>query len=289
MGARVSFFGIFVLFIGGVVILGVILAMILILRGKRKAVRVPSCGACGYAVAGLDALRCPECGADLREVGIATPGNTSSPFLRVFAYGTIWTIVMIGIAIGVSIGCRLAFPFHVRSTNVVQLTPSQTNDFLLAQVTYDGLRPMAGAGANRGYDTALIQIQDATRGLMPGFEVDLVASPLRGRRVGMPNWGSFDGPGLKPWVDAEMTAVPPERRGVYAATLQTQITNFLKTGGTATTGGVFRGVSTSSTQNVLPNNAQRYGSVGCIVVWLIGLAWLVRRVVRGPADAKPAA
>ncbi|MCX5659841.1 MAG: hypothetical protein NTW19_08985 [Planctomycetota bacterium] len=31
-----------------------------------------ACGKCGYLVRGITALNCPECGADLREVGIAT-------------------------------------------------------------------------------------------------------------------------------------------------------------------------------------------------------------------------
>ena len=35
---------------------------------------VPSCRACGYAVKGLPSFTCPECGSDLREVGIDTPG-----------------------------------------------------------------------------------------------------------------------------------------------------------------------------------------------------------------------
>ena len=34
----------------------------------------PSCRACGYAVRGLPSFTCPECGRDLREVGIDTPG-----------------------------------------------------------------------------------------------------------------------------------------------------------------------------------------------------------------------
>jgi hypothetical protein len=37
-------------------------------------VTVPSCRACGYAVKGLPSFTCPECGSDLREVGIDTPG-----------------------------------------------------------------------------------------------------------------------------------------------------------------------------------------------------------------------
>src|SRR5690606_21037158 len=39
----------------------------------RGARREPACGGCGYAVRGLSELRCPECGADLREAGILTP------------------------------------------------------------------------------------------------------------------------------------------------------------------------------------------------------------------------
>lgn len=37
---------------------------------QRK--RMPSCGNCGYPAKGISTLNCPECGADLREVGIVT-------------------------------------------------------------------------------------------------------------------------------------------------------------------------------------------------------------------------
>src|SRR5262245_27162203 len=42
-----------------------------------RAARVtePSCGSCGYCVRGLEGMICPECGSDLREVGILTPGE----------------------------------------------------------------------------------------------------------------------------------------------------------------------------------------------------------------------
>ena len=45
-------------------------------RGTLAQARVtdPSCGSCGYCVRGLERLTCPECGGDLREVGIVTPG-----------------------------------------------------------------------------------------------------------------------------------------------------------------------------------------------------------------------
>jgi hypothetical protein len=39
------------------------------------------CGACGYQVRGIGSLNCPECGADLREVGITTRETGGSLWL----------------------------------------------------------------------------------------------------------------------------------------------------------------------------------------------------------------
>jgi hypothetical protein len=41
----------------------------------------PVCGHCGYCVRGISALTCPECGSDLREVGILAP-NMRVPMSR---------------------------------------------------------------------------------------------------------------------------------------------------------------------------------------------------------------
>ena len=70
---RLSFFGI-VFFLVAAIAVGAVFVCFVLLR--RSKVRSPSCGACGYDVAGLDGLRCPECGADLRTVGIITPDMT---------------------------------------------------------------------------------------------------------------------------------------------------------------------------------------------------------------------
>lgn len=48
----------------------VVLAIRLFSGRKRAAGGPMSCGACGYQVQGLQSMSCPECGADLREVGI---------------------------------------------------------------------------------------------------------------------------------------------------------------------------------------------------------------------------
>jgi len=60
-----------VLIIGGV-IFGIVYG-----AGGSKGGGDMSCGGCGYAVRGLEGLNCPECGADLRQVGINRGQNTS--------------------------------------------------------------------------------------------------------------------------------------------------------------------------------------------------------------------
>jgi hypothetical protein len=42
-------------------------------RPTRSGAGEPSCGACGYSATGLESFTCPECGNDLRRVGILTP------------------------------------------------------------------------------------------------------------------------------------------------------------------------------------------------------------------------
>lgn len=56
-------------------------AIILILSARRGRVRLtaPICGACGYNVSGLANMTCPECGNDLRRVGILTPSTPGRP------------------------------------------------------------------------------------------------------------------------------------------------------------------------------------------------------------------
>ena len=70
---------------------GVVVGVALVLLRHRRPVRQePSCGKCGYVVTGLPSFTCPECGSDLREVGIliAESRRPLSPLVK----GIIWTI-----------------------------------------------------------------------------------------------------------------------------------------------------------------------------------------------------
>jgi len=61
------------------VVVGLIYGIILWVRGGRsRGDGQMACGGCGYAVRGLESLNCPECGADLRKVGINRGTSGSS-------------------------------------------------------------------------------------------------------------------------------------------------------------------------------------------------------------------
>jgi hypothetical protein len=79
-------------------ILGLI--VVYLATGKGKRVTEPSCGNCGYATRGISTLNCPECGADLKEVGIVMPGDGRSALLAGCMMPLLVTIVIFLLAVG---------------------------------------------------------------------------------------------------------------------------------------------------------------------------------------------
>lgn len=86
--------------VGGLLLLVLIGAgLIAFVLARRAARRVdsshgPSCARCGYAVRGLPSFTCPECGSDLREVGIHAPGVNPRPDSVVRKVG-VWSIMIL--------------------------------------------------------------------------------------------------------------------------------------------------------------------------------------------------
>jgi len=94
---------------GVLIVLGIIAAGAvawLIARAIRATGQNPeadihngTCGRCGYSVAGLTGLSCPECGSDLRTVGIAPPtagrSRTTAMTLFVFVVGGICLFLLL--------------------------------------------------------------------------------------------------------------------------------------------------------------------------------------------------
>lgn len=63
-------------------------------RRRRPLVERPSCGSCKYPVEGLPTFICPECGSDLRHVGIVTPQTMQREMPRAMI-GVLWTIALL--------------------------------------------------------------------------------------------------------------------------------------------------------------------------------------------------
>ncbi|MCC6679572.1 MAG: hypothetical protein IT445_01605 [Phycisphaeraceae bacterium] len=90
----VSILGLLLLLIVLALPVALVIVVVKLLRSRPADPRDGGrCGQCGYSVRGIAALQCPECGADLREVGIVTPGS-SRPRGAFLGVSVLWLIVM---------------------------------------------------------------------------------------------------------------------------------------------------------------------------------------------------
>jgi class 3 adenylate cyclase len=88
--------------------------LVLFLRRRRGATQ-PTCGHCGYDVQGLPTFICPECGSDLRRVGIRSDSAGAHPLLLFpMAVGSswkrilVWTVVYIALFL---VACYVSINF----------------------------------------------------------------------------------------------------------------------------------------------------------------------------------
>lgn len=149
------------LFLGGLVVL----IVVLLRSGPTGA---PGCGACGYAVAGLETLRCPECGADLREVGIAAKRTRGlSPGSVTLVLCVLYTIL-------------LPVPLLMVVGAIGRSVPRQyVNNYTLTLTPIDTERPevelvWAGSGTTaNSYDQVLISFRDEADRVVNRFALAL--------------------------------------------------------------------------------------------------------------------
>jgi predicted RNA-binding Zn-ribbon protein involved in translation (DUF1610 family) len=71
---------------------------------RKRASADPVCGKCGYQVRGLTTFTCPECGSDLREVGILSAAKPRKTAADSRLRGKIIAIVGVWICIGTVLG-----------------------------------------------------------------------------------------------------------------------------------------------------------------------------------------
>mgnify|MGYP005845222723 CR=1 FL=1 len=114
--AATSFVGLGALLILGLSLASIITGVVLLVMHYRRpgGGEGNQCGRCGYPVRGVSTLNCPECGADLREVGIAS----------IRRGGVVLPWVLIGVGLLVSTTCICGGLFGVRSVSHTVVMPA---------------------------------------------------------------------------------------------------------------------------------------------------------------------
>jgi len=143
------------------------LTVIAIQASRRRKLTGPVCGHCGYSVTGLTTMTCPECGGDLRAVGITTPSTSLGG--NVVAAVMIFTLLLGFIAAVATSGLISVVPVRHSYKRQVRLGPvssaypnvlvqtsrtSWSGSFLPAAVTIE-LEP---AGANSTASSAQMTV-----------------------------------------------------------------------------------------------------------------------------------
>ena len=94
---------------------------------RRAATPEPACGRCGYFVTGLSGTVCPECGSDLRAVGILAPGDVrqASAVLKL-------AILALLLPLPVVIGWRIVrpvLPKRYQQMNFIRLEDPRSGEY----------------------------------------------------------------------------------------------------------------------------------------------------------------
>ncbi|HEY2588079.1 MAG TPA: hypothetical protein VGI81_20215 [Tepidisphaeraceae bacterium] len=97
----------------------------------------PVCGGCGYSVVGLSRMTCPECGGDLRTVGILTPLAPRSG-IGVLGACIGFSVLLAFIAIVASIGIYSVLPPHRSFEKQVWLMGPKSGAYALATLEAKG-------------------------------------------------------------------------------------------------------------------------------------------------------
>jgi hypothetical protein len=137
----------------------------------------PRCGRCNYIVRGVPTFTCPECGSDLREVGILTARSATRAAGPV-PYIAIWTLVLllIGIPLTAILVRVLPLWWHYSMQRYVFVQDRALNTTILATGarTGFGLESKFSAASPPKADSITLRIQNAPS------RSDLVADPHSG-------------------------------------------------------------------------------------------------------------
>jgi len=157
--------------LSGVVIVVLFLALVLAKRRSSSAANQPVCGQCQYPVQGLPTFTCPECGADLREVGIITPRRHRP--LGPGAKITMWSVMVFFAALVItSIAISFVPRTYIRRMSVALERPRSQ---AYQQIHFDGQGSYTGTSPSswsQPLQTVTLTLKDIS-GKTSTLQVDL--------------------------------------------------------------------------------------------------------------------
>jgi hypothetical protein len=165
----------------------------------------PSCGKCGYCVVGLQSFTCPECGSDLREVGIVTARARHIP-PRILA-ATIWTVFLALMAI---LASHLLVDFILPTERMQMVRREIFCQLPQFNVTIEVMQygTRYAAGVQSRFAIPLEQMNIHILGTMPRLYIDLKTGAwtedFKKPRISNPPFGE---PVLINWLRARGVAV----------------------------------------------------------------------------------
>ncbi|HEY7119375.1 MAG TPA: adenylate/guanylate cyclase domain-containing protein [Tepidisphaeraceae bacterium] len=178
------------------------ITLVLRIRGGGE----PACGNCGYRVRGLPSFTCPECGSDLRQVGIVSSAGGGNPLLLFArALASVWKLLLLYTLALVALTILLTYAsialilnHDVFPNQEVVLDPASKGYRLTLNQVGD-LRHASGslaAGRDKVFGNKLV-LQLAQPNQAPDHNSDF--------RVDLGTWSSY----LYHWTDGVSPTLPP--------------------------------------------------------------------------------
>lgn len=255
-----------ILFVFAVLMFSIFAAM------RRNTPAHPSCGRCGYAVAGLTTLRCPECGSDLREVGIRTPAAArATPRAAWAILFTMLLFVAALITTGILSGGLPRYELTRWQTRLAD-PPSKTfNSIHLEAVS----RHQLGGPLAPVLTAHLIHLDGRAA---PTIQFDPRSDELRERAPGASRatvLGPLDASTVEQWFANAGLPIDDPLVRAEAVEIARQL-RMLSTGSTALRTGLFSSGTTGSSTTSSPNRWFIGSLFFWLPVWFTGL-WLILR------------
>jgi hypothetical protein len=260
---------------------------------RRHNLSEPICGKCGYCVRGITSLTCPECGSDLREVGIITP-NTPLPLPK-YVKAIFWTLLLpvAGFLLSMlMLATILPYAVTRKVNRVVFCQQTYMNTTLQVFATQRLSAPALAKQAPPAFDEVTMFDQSTGNTMVAHLTTGAYVS-LKGNRLAQSASG-FNSSVIAQWASSPITNANDPRvktmcDGVYAAITETATGNAGKITPILDASGKQIGNAQPARSWVVHDEPHPAVIAGLCVFWLAIWLYGIRRIfARRGTTASPA-